>query len=103
MVKFLTRFIPHLSDKTADLHEVLKKDVVFDFNSHYQKIFDVIKGVLSDHKVLGLYDPTEELLLKVSMSMKRLGACLLQNDKPISNASKSLAHIQPNHIERESI
>ena len=77
MVYFMTRFVPHLSDNTVKFHEVLKKYIVFDFNSHYQKIFDAVKGVILDHKTLGLYHLTEELIFDVDSGMKRLGACLL--------------------------
>ena len=33
----------------ANLHEFFRKSIVFDFSSHYQKIFDVVKGMILDH------------------------------------------------------
>ena len=105
MVNILMRFIPDLSDKTTDVHELLIRNIVFDFNSHYQKIFDMVKGEILDHRTLCIYDPTQKLILELDTNMKGLWACLLQNDKPISYSSKLLTCIEENYsnIERECL
>ena len=52
MANFLTRFVPKLSEKTADLSDLLKKNVVFDLGRHYQKAFDSVKVAIVDLKAL---------------------------------------------------
>ena len=70
MVNFLTQFIPYLSDKTAPLHELLKKEAVFNFDENYKSYFDNVKDAVKDSETLGLYDPEEDLVLEVNASTK---------------------------------
>ena len=53
--------------------------------------------------MLGYYDAKKELTLQVDASSAGLGAALIQNDKPVANASKALTPMQQNcaQIEKE--
>ena len=52
IVNFLTKFLPHLSEKIADLWDLLKKNVVFDMTHHYKDIFDKVKKAIASAKTL---------------------------------------------------
>ena len=103
MVNFLTRFVPHL--KTAELWNLLKKNVTFDMSPHYNVIFDKVMKAMASAKPLALYDTKEDLILEVDASTKGLGACVMQGGKPVSSASKFLSKADSNYsnIECESL
>ena len=52
--------------------------------------FKIIKNSVCKANTLTVFDLAKELTLEVNASQKGLGACLLQEDTPISFASKSL-------------
>ena len=97
MVNFPTGYVPHLSNRIAELRELIKKSIVFDFCSHYRTIFHQVKVAIADHHTLALYDPLEKLVTEVDVSQTGLGACLLQGDRSISFASKSHTRNEVNH------
>ena len=76
---------------------MLKNDVVFRMDPNMINTFKTIKNSVCKANTLGLYDPAKELSLEVSALQKGLGACLLQEDKPISFASKSLTKAKQNY------
>ena len=55
--------------------------------------------------ILAYYNPNKPTILQTDTSCKGLGACLLQNEKPIYFASKALAETQKGYvaIELESL
>ena len=64
-----------------------------------------MKAAIVDVRTLTKYDPQDELPLKVDASTNGLGACLMQEERPVSFASKSLTKTESNYssIERESL
>ena len=84
IVYFLTRFVRHLSEKTADLWELLQKNAVFDMTPHYKDIFNKVKKAMASAKKLALYDVKGDLILEVDGSTKGLDACLMQGGQPMS-------------------
>ena len=55
--------------------------------------------------ILAYYNPNKPTILQTDASCKGLGACLLQNEKPIYFASKALTEMQKGYvvIELESL
>ena len=91
MINYLTRFIPHYSDKMEPLQQLLRRDAIFKMDTNMVDVLNSIKHAVCETRTLGMYDLTKDLTLKGDASQKGLGACLLQDDVPISFASKSLA------------
>ena len=97
--------MPHLSHHTEPLRTMLKQEVVFAWdevaNASFQKIKDLIAK--SATKPLRYYDQTKPVTVHVDASQRGLGACLLQEGKPIAYASKSLTDTETRYanIERE--
>lgn len=105
MMQYLAPYIPKFSEKAEPLRGLLKKDVPFLWMEDHQNAFNMLKSTISAEACLRYYDPQKATVLEVDASMKGLGACLSQEDKPIAFASKSLSAAQANYsnIERETL
>ena len=105
MVTYMGNFIPHLSHQTELLRQLLKKDVTFYWDDQLTWSFQEIKHLLkrATSKLLGYYDRRKEVIVLVDASLRGLGACLIQDGKPIAFASKSLTGVESRYanIKRE--
>ena len=105
MVTYIGNFIPHLSHHTELLRQLLKKDVMFYWDDQLTRSFQEIKHLLkrATSKPLGYYDRRKEVIVQADASLRGLGACLIQDGKPIAFASKSLTGVESRYanIERE--
>ena len=105
MVTYMGNFIPHLSHHTELLRQLLKKDVTFYWDDQLTRSFQEIKHLLKrvTSKPLGYYDQRKEVIVQADASLRGLGACLIQDGKPIAFASKSLTGVETRYanIERE--
>ena len=65
----------------------------------------MIKKEIAKAPILAYYDANKEMILQTDASIKGLGACLLQQGKPVYFTSKSLTEAQKGHvaIELESL
>ena len=96
-------FTPKLSDLTAPLRDLLKKDAEFVWTGAHTKAFANIKAAICKETTLALFDPNKDTVIRVDASLRGIGAVLLQDNKPISFASKSLTDVEQRYanIERE--
>ena len=103
LATYMGPFIQNLSNLTACLRDLVKKNNVFEWSSTHQAAFDAIKRLISDESTLAYYDPEKEITLQVDASTKGLGATLLQEGKPIAFTSKALSDNETRYanIERE--
>ena len=103
IVQFMHQFIPNLSDLTEPLRSLLKKDAIFDWNASHEKCFEDIKTRLCDATSLAYFDVNKHTTIQVDASQKGLGAALIQDNRPIAFASKSLTETEQRYanIERE--
>ena len=105
MVTYMGNFIPHLIHHTELLRQLLKKDVTFYWDDQLTRSFQEIKHLLmkATSKPLGYYNQRKEVIVQADASLRRLGACLIQDGKPIAFASKSLTGAESRYanIERE--
>ena len=102
---YLASYIPNFSEKSAPLRELLHKETPFTWDEDHEQALTNLKRAVSSGACLQFYDPNKETTLEVDASMKGLGACLLQDGKPVAFASKSLSIAQSNYsnIERETL
>ncbi|KAL5010856.1 hypothetical protein ScPMuIL_013161 [Solemya velum] len=103
MVTYLSPFLPHASQLTAPLRELFKKDVLFDWTPSHQVAYNKIISLISREVSLSYFDPQKPSVLQVDASSRGLGAVLMQANKPIAFASKSLSECEQRYanIERE--
>lgn len=98
MINYLSRYAQNLSEITSPLRDLLQKDVEFSWQKPQSDAFEKVKEMLtSPGKVLGYYDPKKKLIMQSDSSRSGLGATLLQDNRPITYASKSLTASQKNY------
>ena len=85
LVNYVGKFIPNLSEITAALRELLKKNVSWHWGNEQW-----IKEVLVSKRGLAYYDVNKPVRMQVVASWSRIGAVLIQDGKPIAYAWKSL-------------
>ena len=105
LVTYISPFIPKLSDRTAPLRGLLKKDAIYEWSPSHQKAFDEVKESICTETTLQYFDKEKETVIQVDASSTGLGAALLQEGRPIAFASKSLSDTERNYanIEREML
>ena len=64
-----------------------------------------MKKEIASALILAYYNPKKQTVLQTDASKKGLGACLLQDEKPMYFASKALTDVQKGYvaIELESL
>ena len=90
MVNFIAKFAPKVSDVTAPLRELIKKNVAFHWLDTHDRAFEELKRVLTDSETLRYYNVTKGVTLQVDASQHGLGAALLQDDGPVAFASRAM-------------
>jgi hypothetical protein len=105
LMTYMGVFIPRLSAQSHVLRDLLKKETPFIWESNHQEAFEKMKLCISEDSLIAYYDVTKPVTLEVDASMKGLGACLVQDGRPIIFASKTLTQAQSNYsnIEREML
>ena len=105
MVNFMHPFIPHLSANTAPLRQLLMKNTVFQWTASTEAAFQKLKSLITtaQNRSLKFYNRQKPITVQADASKQGLGAALLQEDKPIAFASKSLSDTEQRYanIERE--
>ena len=94
MINYLTKFSPHLTKLSEPVRELVNEKVPFNWGPELEESFKALKKELIRTPVLAYYNPKKETVLQTNASTKGLGACLLQDDKPIYFASKALMETQ---------
>ena len=92
--------MPHLSHHTEALRILLKKENTFTWDQNANDSFQKIKGLLENSllKLLKYYDRNKLVTLQCNASLKGLGACIIQDGRPIAFASKSLTDTETRYI-----
>lgn len=102
MVTYLQKFAPCLSEITAPLRDLLKKDAEFHWdNDVHGSSLQQVKKILSEAPVLNYFDTSKDTVLQCDASKSGLGACLLQDGHPIAYASRSLTKTEENYAQIE--
>ncbi|CAB3989788.1 Hypothetical predicted protein [Paramuricea clavata] len=103
MVNYVARFAPHVSEVTAPLRELLKKDVAWHWTERHEQSFQGIKRLLTETSpgVLKYYDPKLPVKLQVDACKSGLGAVLMQNGSPIAYVSRSLTETESEYAQIE--
>lgn len=105
VITYLAKFIGNMSDLAAPLREVIAKDHEWHWERAQEESFEKLKTAITSAPVLAFFDTSLPVVLSVDSSSKGMGACLMQNDRPIAYASKSLTTSQKNYaqIEKEML
>jgi hypothetical protein len=98
---YISKFIPRFSAKTAVLRKLLKADAAFAWTPEHPE--ELIQRELVGSNVLYIFDPARPTQIATDASGSGLGAVLLQGDRPIAYAARSLTAAEKNYstIEKE--
>ena len=103
MVNYVAKFAPNISEVTAPLRELLKKDVAWHWTECHEQSLVAIKKVLTETSpgVLRYYDPKKPVGLQVDACKSGVGAVLVQDGSPIAYASRSLTETECRYAQIE--
>jgi len=101
MITYLSAYIPRLSDHTHHLRQLLQKDAEFQWHNEQQVAFDNLKQLITNASALQYFDPTKPSVVQVDASLNALGAALIQDDKVIAYAAKSLTETETRYANNE--
>ena len=90
MVNFLSQYIPNMSEITAPLTLLLKKETALIWLPEHDIAIEKIKIGLTSAPVLKFFNNDQPITLQVDALQGGLGACLIQNGHPVIYASRSL-------------
>ena len=105
MINYLSKFSAQLSELAEPIRELCKEKVPFNWGPEHESAFHLIKKEIVAAPILAYYNPNKPMILQTDASWKGLGACLLQNERPVYFASRALTETQKGYvaIELESL
>ena len=100
---YMSPFIPNLSQRTATLRDLVKKDAEFIWTESHNAALEATNAIVCREVTLTYFDPQAETVIQTDASSRGLVAVLIQHGKPIAFASKSLSDCEQRYanIERE--
>ena len=98
MINYLSKFSARLSELALPIRELVKDKVAFNWGLEHQAAFKLVKNEIITASILAYYDPKKTTVLQTDASINGLGACLLQDEKPVYFASKALTEAQQGYI-----
>ena len=99
MVNYLAKFTPNLAETTAPIRKLLKKDSDFVWDCAQDTVFNHMKRLINSAGTLVYYDVNKEVTLEVDASKHSLGTLLLQEEKPVAYAAKSLSPTEQDYVQ----
>lgn len=104
-VTYLARFMPRLSEVCEPLRRLLDKDVPWHWLPKHDAAVEEIKRLVTSAPTLRYYDVTKPVTIQSDASQKGLGCCLMQENQPVSFASRALTQTEQNYaqIEKECL
>ena len=101
MTKFLSLYIPNESTITAPLRLLLKRGVSWKWTDKQDEALAKLKAMLSTPPVLAFYDVAKPATVQSDASQCGLGACLMQDGRPIACASRSMTPAEKTYAQIE--
>lgn len=101
LAQYLAKFLPHLSDITKPLGELMKNGIQWTWDDAQQTALENLKKAVSSTPILRYYNLEEEVTLQCDTSQSGLGAALLQNGQPVAYASRALTPSETRYSEIE--
>ena len=94
MINYIAKFSPRLSELVELIRKLAKEKVPFNWDPEHEEVSINKKKEIASAPVLGYYSPKKQTTLQTDASMRGLGACLLQDSKPVYFACKALTDAQ---------
>lgn len=91
LFKYMARFIPNLSKRSANLRNLTKNNVEWIWNEEHEAEVNDLLSSISTAPVLAIFDPRKPIVVQTDSSKDGLGCVLLQDGQPVAYASRSLS------------
>ena len=101
LATYMSPFIAKLSQHTAALRDMLKRDVEFVLTESHETAFERTIALICRQTTLNYFDPSAKSVIRVAASSIGLGAVLMQKGKPIAFPSKSLSDAETRYANTE--
>lgn len=103
MVKYLSKFIPNLSQITSPLRELTRDNVIWHWDRPQSDALKYLRKLLTSAPILRHYDIKKPIVIQSDASIEGFGACLLQENGVVAFASRTLTDAEKRYatIERE--
>lgn len=103
MINYLRMYVPNMSSNCEHMNALLKKDACFEWLPVHDQEFEKVKRLIVNATTLNHFNKDLECTIQSDASQYGIGACLLQNNKPIAFASRSLTESEKHfsQIEKE--
>ena len=98
MINYLSKFSAQLLKLTELIRDLCKEKVPFNWGPEHESAFHLIKKEIAAAPILTYYNPEKPMVLQTNASCKGLGACLLQNQRPVYFASRALTETQKGYV-----
>lgn len=79
MLNYMRAFIPNMSELTANLRELVKKNNVFTWEETHTESLKRIKEIIGKAPVLGIFDVKKAIVIQTDASKDGLGSVIMQN------------------------
>ena len=96
-VNFLRSYVPNMSVCTEPLRVLMRDETQWTWKEKQMESFQIIKHLLTSEPILQYFDMSKETHLQVDASKSGLEAVLLQDNKPVAYASRSLTETECNY------
>ena len=83
LCQYLTKFTPELASLSEPLRFLTRKNTPFIWMQEHVTAFAHIKQTLTREQELAHFNPEKETVIQTDASIRGLGACLLQESKPV--------------------
>ena len=100
IINYLAKFYLRLSELAEPIRELSKDKVPFNWRPE-QQVFVQMKKEVASAPILIHYNPTKQTILQTDASIECLGACLLQDFKPVYFADKTLTSAKKTYVVME--
>lgn len=103
LFRYLSPFIPNLSEKTENLRNLIRDDVKWLWTDAHENEVGELKKIVSASPVLRVFDPNKPIKIQTDSSKDGVGSVLLQNNQPVAYASRTLSKSEQkwSQIEKE--
>ena len=101
MTTYLSKFIPGYSTITDPLRMLLKKDVPWQWHPEHDSAVRKLKEQVEKAPTLAYFNPNRPVVIQTDASSTGIGSCLLQDERPIAFASRSLTDAETRYAQIE--
>ena len=102
IVNCIAKFVHYMSTITEPIRQLLKNETQFIWTYEQKAAFERIKEILTKDPVLTYFDVAKPVTVSCDASKSGLGAMLLQDEKPIAFASRSITETETRYANSEN-